>query len=340
MKTKELLQSIGYPADGNFGSSASELDSGILQLAMENKIASLYVDRCNLSKDIGSDELELVEKWRAHPDCRDRTIERFYNNVGDPDQFIIVKSRYGFPADCSDIDVLVDSTQSVDEIVSSLSDEDYEVLGIAPTASTIRDKKTDQLVDIQTDFGLHNIIYFDDSIVTNNQILPTEFSNDISAVHRGTDIALHINHSITELMFTLKEYYTTVYFLETCTEKEYQKMVEAIQENRTGYGAGVFFGLIIEISKKVFDRTPARADQLSADFILKLTEFDRLHQNRYKMPHKYGLDTLLRYSTSRLRQPVFIKSMLNQILHMLDPRNAYYFVSKFYDRATRDHYMR
>ncbi len=336
----KLFQSIGYPKGGSFDTSKVKFDEDTLSVAEQNKVASLYVANCDLADNSGSDTTKQIKKWERHPSKLAETVDRFYKIVDRPDDFIVVKSRYGFPADCSDIDIFVDSPHDVSEIVSKLPENEYEVLGLAPTAATVRDTETNQLVDIQTDFGLHNIIYFDDNIVVNNKVQANEFQRTVFSINRGADIALHINHSITELMFTLKEYYTSVYFLETCSAQEFQTMVESIESNRTGYGASVFFGLVLGISNEIFGETPPRASELTAKFDPNRVEFDRLRQNDYITPHKYGMDTLLRYTISRLRQPVFLQSMGYQMINMLDPRTAYYFTSKFYERATRDHYMR
>lgn len=341
-RTSQLLTTIGYPRDGvKFRNTAIESDS-LYELARRNKIGSLYVYSLKQNDRLECLYTQFGERKEFHQQLNE-TGARLKETIPNDICYAVAKTHHPFRADFSDIDVLIYDNikgKKIHQIRQALNSADYEILGAVPSAMTIRDKKTDQLIDIQDELGLHEVIYFDKETVRNGITSGKIGNTEMPIIAKPDDLAIHINHSITELMFTLKEYYAAVYALESFEEEDVRRLLHIVDENSCTVGCGAFFTVVRELSDTVFSVRPKHIDTILRECGYYSTEVNKLIETNYEMPHRYTNSTLLKYTADRFRSPTFAKSVLHEINASLNPKVAYYLVSKVYDRVTRDDYIR
>lgn len=340
--TLQLLRTIGYPNDGSLESQTSVESPQLYQVARQNKIGALYVKALHDQDKLG----ELQDEFEERKDFHERlgiTCSRFKQVIPQGIQYVVAKTHHPFWADFSDVDVLVFNNQNgevINRIKQAVEKEEYEVLGAAPSAMTIRDRETDQLIDIQDDFGLHKVLYFDKETIRNKTVMEDISGTEMPVVSKPNDIIIHVNHSITELMFTLKEYYAAVFALEEFKPADVDQLLETVKKNNCKKGTGAFFTLIKELSEVAFSTRPNHIDRILRECGHSAGELDKLLQENAQVPHRYSNRTLLAYTIDRFHNPTFTKSVLREIPAALHPSTAYYLSSKMYDRFTRDDYVR
>jgi|GEM_PF-2314040 len=340
--TLQLLRTIGFPNNGCLEPKTAIESPQLYQVARQNKIGALYVKALH-----DQDKLtELRNEFEERKDFHERlgsTCSRFKQVIPQGIPYVVAKTHHPFWADFSDVDVLVFDNQNgrvINRIKQTVESEDYEVLGVAPSAMTIRDRETDQLIDIQDDFGLHEVLYFDKETIRNKTVMGDISGTTMPIVSKPNDLVIHVNHSITELMFTLKEYYAAVFALENFDTADVDELLETAQKNNCKKGTGAFFTLIKELTELAFSTRPDHINRILRECGHSSGELDKLHRENFQVPHRYSNRTLLAYTIDRFRNPVFSKSVLREIPAALHPSTAYYLSAKMYDRFTRDDYVR
>lgn len=341
MSTLELLRSVGYPKEGEFPSTTPVESEEIYEIARNNKIGSLYVKTLQEAEAIDLLKPQWYER-KQFQENRQTTYKNFIDILPNTVNFAVVKTELPFWADSSDIDVVLydnEEGKEIRKIKQALDEQKYDVLGIVPSAMTIEDRETNQLIDIQSDFGLHEVIYFDKETIRSHIKEKTIRDVETPVASMPADLALHVNHSVTELMFTLKEYYAAVYALETFSEAELDTFMEIAEQNCTGTGCSAFFTLVNELSEEAFSTRPKNIDKIFERFGYHPPDANNLRRVWYKMPYKYTNRALLQYTIDKMHQAVFAKSVLREIPQALHPVTGYYLLTKVYDRATRDEYI-
>lgn len=331
MTSIDVLRSIGYPYGDDFINRQPIESKKLYKIAKDNKISSLYLK----SLDEEGELTQLTEEFE-HCHTSQENMNISYSNLSDTlddFEYVIVKTEKDFWADFSDIDVLV-KDRDIRNIKQRLINNNYTISASAPSALSVRDPDTNFPIDIQTFFGLHEIRYFDENQIWKNRMVKNKNGLDLSVPDPATDIALQIDHSLTELLFLLKEYYSFVYFLEESSSKRVHKLINNIKISKSTPGFSSFFAIVLELSKKAFSRYPAHTDILLDEF----QPTDSVNINECEFPYRYPITTLLRYTTSKMRQCTFRRSILHQSHSLMNPRTLFYFISKSKKRLQRGSY--
>ncbi|SFR87459.1 hypothetical protein SAMN05216559_0358 [Halomicrobium zhouii] len=333
---KQLVQSIGYPRNGSFEHRAPTESKDVLQAAEQNKVASLYLrslhDQGALDKLTG----EFEKKQQYQSDFQ-RTSRRISQMLSTGEEFALVKSIHPFPADASDVDVVLFDDPDLHSLGPHLEEQGYHVLGIAPSAMTIRDETTGQLVDLQTFFGLHKVVYYDMKHMRDNVVNRKVDGDVLSVPARPYDLSLIVNHSVTELMFLLKEYYATVFMLETSDESDVLEFVEDVRFNDSVAGCQAFLAIVDWINSEFFSIEPKHMDLLRDEIGISS------HEREYAgtpldFPHRYSRLSLTRFTVEKFKQPAFRGSFVEELPSFVHPSTAAYILRKVYGRSSRETY--
>ena len=333
MDTIRLLRSIGYPNDGTVEPVEIVEDRELYELARKNKIGSLYLQVLNEYGELD----DLKAEWNERKQYQEN-LETTYGNLSTAmERFdgAVVKSDFPFWADSSDVDVIV-YEEDVRELEPIFVDLGYEISGIAPTALSVKDPDTNQLIDIQSDFGLHNVLYFDKTTLSiENRSVK---GHQLPVATRPSDLALHVNHSVTELMFTLKEFYTTLFYLEEFSDQEYKYFINKTKLNKSHNGCSAFFTIVKYLSLQGFSAYPSDIDLFLSKWGNSQAEIEKLNEKGYSTPHKYTFSSFSRYTLGKCRQRVFLRSLLAELPSLMNPKTTYYILSKISDRIGREDY--
>lgn len=331
-----LLKSIGYPRNGVLDYQEPTESEVLLELARKNKIESLYLhslNELNALKDL-QEEFRTKRQYQSN---FNRTCTRANAVLDNETDYAFVKSIHPFPADASDVDIAIFNVEHIGSLSSRFKNDEYEILGTAPSAMTIEDRKTGQLVDLQSFFGLHKVVYYDEQRMVENLVSHEMESDTLPIPARPYDLALIVNHSVTELMFLLKEYYATVYMLETASEEEILEFIEEIKYNRSTAGCQAFLAIVEVLSTQVFSVTPRHIDLLISELGVSSHE-QKYFIKSWELPYRYSRVTLTRFTLEKFRQQKFQRSFLQQLPSFANPRTAGYILRKVYGRSSRDTY--
>lgn len=331
-----LLRTIGYPRDGTFTQRSPQESEAALQLAADNKVESLYL-RSLFETDTLSQFTDRHAEKEQYQEAVTETCERIVDVLDGEVTYALVKSIHPFPADASDVDVAVFDVENLEALPIRFEDHGYNVLGTAPSAATVEDTKTGELVDFQSFFGLHKVVYYNHSQLVSN-IGSVRYSDPSFPVPaRPYDLSLIVNHSVTELMFLLKEYYAMVHFLETEPEPVVREFIDDIRLNSAEPGCRAFLGVINALSEEYFSLRPAHMDLLEREIGVSEREGNCLLRER-TVPYRYSRRALTRFTLRKFREQQFRRSFLRQLPSFANPRTAGYILKKVYGRQSRETY--
>lgn len=331
-----VLQTIGYPLDGELSNRSPKESRAALDLAADNKVESLYLEALNETGELD----ELTEEYKRRCEYQNQ-MERTWVRINDllegSVKFAFVKSVHPFPADASDVDILVYNRDNLEGLDINFEAYDYEVLGTAPSASTIKDLQTGQLVDLQSFFGLHKVVYYNYRELVRNITAHQVNGKRIPVPAYPYDLSLIVNHSVTELMFLLKEYYATTFMLETSSEDDVLTFLEDIYYNESAPGCSAFLAVVEALSEEFFSTRPKHMEMLEAELGLSAHE-KRVLLDNLDLPHRYSRKTLTKFTTRKFYEEEFRRSFIHQIPSFANPKTAVYILRKVYGRQSRETY--
>lgn len=338
METIHVLETIGYPTvESQFEPVDFHESREAYITSRKNKISSKYLHSLAEHDRLQS----LHEEWEERQRYQERYVSALENLIAvmpESVEYALVKSAYGFQADSKDIDVLL-FDDDLAFIKEQFIDSGYEFRGSSPSSVDVLDPETNIQLDIQNGFTLQSVIYFDKSYIR-PRVQSREYrSVQLPIIARPDDLALIVVHSITEQLFILKEYYAAVWMLETFSEAEFQQFIETAEKNRLEPACRAFFSIVDELSKQVFGRQPQYVDRILNRYGSADQERHALYENEFVTPHRYSVRTGLHALFAKLRHPLFVRSGLNQIPRMADPRVAYHILSSLLTRREREHYV-
>lgn len=338
MTTIHVLETIGYPEDGSQFQPVDLHESREdYILSRKNKISSQYLS--SLSDD-GEVEL-LQEEWAERQEYQHQyksALENISKVLSNSVDYAIIKSAHGFLADSKDVDILLFDDE-LSSVKKRFLEAGYDFQGASPSSVDVLDSETGIQLDIQDDFTLQSVIYFDKSYIQPRVQLREYQSAKLPIISQPDDLALIVIHSITEQLFILKEYYAAVYMLENFSRKEFEQFIKTVEENRLESACSSFFTIVAELSKRVFGRQPRYVDQLLDRYRTNESERQTLRENEFTTPHRYSVRTGLQVVSSKLRHELFLRSVVNQIPRMVDPRVSYHIISSLLTRRAREHYV-
>lgn len=331
-----LLETIGYPENGELSYRTPSESTSALEIAAANKVDSLYLASLEETGELDvleDDYRDSVRYQEQFTDTCDRINDLLRNQV----EFAFVKSIHPFPADASDVDIAIFDVDDFRSLPINFESNDYEILGTAPSAATLEDQRTGQLVDLQSFFGLHKVVYYNHDQLARNITTTKVSDTELPTPEQAFDLSLIVNHSVTELMFLLKEYYATVYMLETADEDSIWDFIEDIRYNRSEPGCAAFLAIVQTLSGDVFSIQPKHMDLLQKE--IGISDHEKsVFRERSELPYRYSRKTLTRFTLRKFREQQFRRSFLRGLPSFANPKTALYILRKVYGRQSRETY--
>lgn len=336
MSTTELLRSIGYPKIDLPTAVAPRESVSLYDHARRNKVGSLYVRSLTDAGEID----RLSEQWHNRQDFQERTrqtLNRLPEAIPTDVEYAVVKSGYPW-VDSKDVDFVL-FNDKLDEVESHLVENGYEFCGRSPTSFDVIDPETEIQLDVQSDFSLQRVVYFDKRTVRDGVERRSPHGTAIPILERSDDLALIVIHSVTEQMYILKEFYTAISTLESFSRNQFERFLQIVSENGIESACQSFFTITWELCKRVFDRTPPYLREILERFGYSKPERAAFIENDLKTPHKYTGTTGLRTIAGKMKNSVFRRTLASQVPRLAHPSTAYYIASQILTRREREHYV-
>jgi hypothetical protein len=139
-------------------------------------------------------------------------------------------------------------------------------------------------------------------------------------------------------MYTLSEYYSTVFFLSQMNSSDLEDFVALINDNHLLAAAQVHLGITAELHQLAYGQNPEKLCALMNEVKVDLFERERFRKSLVT-PHKFHVATLGR----ALREKFFGEektraSIARQVASMIDPRFAKDVIERITDHVFRESY--
>ncbi|MFX0209351.1 MAG: hypothetical protein ACFFDT_25430 [Candidatus Hodarchaeota archaeon] len=254
---------------------------------------------------------------------------------------VIFKTIRPYPATTVDIDVII--LKSKKEYIRSrdiLINHGYESVGFKQDAETFRDPHININVDLYPEITVSKIIYLDKEKLTSymiEKVLPNEKS--VVTLNPHADLICLIAHSIIkEQMYTLSEYYSTLYFLSQTKLSEIKKFVDMIHENSIINAAQAHISITAKLHEVAHNFIPEKIVKIIDDIDMNKIELKNIEKN-YRTPHKFHPLTVGTCLLEKMaKEEVARKSLAKQLLSMTNFNFSKDFLNKIIKNVRRESY--
>ena len=340
--TVRLLRMIGSPfiptAEGHLDADeASELYT----CAVKNRISLLYLETLKKQGALGELEADYEKRYARY--------QRFINVAVKASKFldslnvdhVILKTIRPFTAAPSDIDVLcLGSDTNYNKAVEAMFKAGYVRVPTGPPVRQIKLYHPEEgiWIDLHKEMGASRITCVDKRKL-NKHVTEMKLPNGgvIKALTPPADLAIVMLHSvITEQLYSLAEYYTTIYRLPEMDAEEINSLIAIVRENHMVFAAKVHIGITTALHRTVYGMVPEKLAKLSAKLGGETSETRRLTENALKMPHRYHPLTLARALLEKMKERETRKCIVPQMMMMLNSDFRRAFIWELKDHFTRE----
>jgi hypothetical protein len=336
--TYQLLQIIGSPfINHHKWNNGVNLDE-LYTYAKNNRMPLLYLRslvELGIKNEDYKDYIVLSDKWI---EIEDR-IKNLIKILDDNDiPYTTFKSIKPYREVTVDIDLLI--INSYDRALDRLEDSGYRRLSKGPLSSTFRDARIKMDYDIYDEVGVSYIIYFDKD-KSLKYIVKKEFQTGgyIDSLSPSVDLLSVIAHSvIKEQMYTLAEYFTTLYYLRGMGDEELRVFIEMADELKLRNAVKAHVGLTYCIHRMAHGMDPPPLKKIVSIFGINGLEAERNRLNGYRVPHKFHPITLLGCFWEKLHESKARRSFARQARSMMSPVFIMDFLPKFLSHIIRETY--
>jgi hypothetical protein len=336
--TTQLLRITGSPFVESRNNVFELYSNELFLYAKKNRMPLLYLKSIQNLNDHHShyqDYIELKNQW-VEIEKRITNVIRILNDNGI--EYLTFKSIKPYQEVTVDIDLLI--INSYEEVIKLLKKSGYKMLEKGPLSSTFRDPRFKIDYDIYNEVGVSNIIYFDKDVaklfVEKKQF---QIGGYIKSLSSEMDLLAVIAHSvIKEQMYTLSEYYSTLYYLNGMGDKELEKFIDMAKRLKLTNAVRAHTSLTYYLHKLIFGTVPTPLLKIILTFGLNNFEIGRSIKCGLIMPHKFHPLTLMFSFWEKIHELKMRRSVAEQFRSMVSIDFTLKFIPKFIKHAVRESY--
>ena len=343
MWTIRLLRTVGSPFAKETEYPKNSHDSmELYRCAQKNRMTLLY--------------LTALKKWDRLGEFKKTYDDMYEQSLGTYDaisrvsetlnkahvQYTLFKTIRPYQCTTVDIDIIIlKSQREYEKSIKALVNAGYKKLGSGPQSTTVEDPSIDMGVDLYREIAVSQIIYLDKnkigSYTTERNVLPNR--EPVRTLSPSADLAALIAHSlIKEHMYTLSEYYSTLYFLAQLDIENIKSFIEIVRENAIVKAAQVHIGITAKLHEVAQGKVPKKIEKITEELGVDYLETRRL-ENSFETPHKFHPITVMRTMFEKVeREEKTRRSIAKQITSMLNPNFSVTFIKEFLAHVLRGTY--
>jgi len=344
-QTIRLLRVVGSPFISEAELEDPPDDHEALRLyyyAARNRMAFLYLTALKKWRELGKLQgiYDDMHRKVVKTDCAFSRVSRILGNAGI--QHALFKTIRPYRSTTVDIDVIIfGSDKEYQMSIGAMKTAGYKELGFGPNSTTIQDPYIGIGVDLYREVAVSKIIYLDKTklhhhVTENDELV---HSDPVATLFPSADLIALIAHSvIKEHMYTLSEYYSTLYFLDRMSSENIRDFVNMTHDNNVVTAARVHLGMTLQLHEAAYGVCP---EKLSG--IIDKIGIDPLETSRVRMshdaPYKFHILTIAKTLSEKMRKDSKArKSMARQIVSFVDPRFMGEIVKRVLDQISRESY--
>ena len=212
---------------------------------------------------------------------------------------------------------------------------------ISPTGTDLVDPERIIDIDLQKELALNYVIYMDKNKFR-GYITEITLPNGakIKTPTSELDMAIVIAHSLAEQMYLLGEYYAFLYRLSEMDGMGLNNFIDILKENKLTTAAKSFITITAVLCEEACGKVPKKIEELLDEFGYDAAEAGRLVKSGFKVPHRYGWSTLIKIFIEKMEEKRFRRSVLVQMVRMLDPRLMRLVIAYVAEMRRREYYLK
>jgi len=340
-QTIEMLRIVGSPF-----TSTAEMPRGgreapeLYTLAVNNRMPLLYLDALKRQGRLNELEPTYEQRYTRYLRFLDTLVKTssFLNSLNI--EHVVVKTIRPYPATPNDIDILcLGSNHDYREAVREMFQAGYQKVSNIPSARQVKlyhpEDKT--WIDLHKEMGVSAIICMDKKRL-GKYAVDRELPNGgkIRVLTPEADLALVMLHSlVTEQLYTLAEYYTTLYWLAEMDEQRVGSFISIAKENNITLAARTHIALTAALHEAAYGVVPDILHNVLTELGTNMPEISRFEQNEFKMPYMYRLSTVMKALLEKMRESTTRKSVISQMTYMLNPNFTRFLIQGIRQHRTR-----
>lgn len=357
--TIKLLKTIGSPFALEQKQVPPENRGEALELydyATKNKIGLFYLE--SLKDQEKLEDFELKTKYHEEQKKHDTQsitasrISELFNSSGI--NYAIFKSIMPFPATPNDVDIIhFGPNDEFERAAEIMIQSDYmEVKGQADAEQRMfhdvqcggcldpHPKEKDVYdVDIYQKISASYVLYLDKRKLEKYVIDIDILGNKLKVLKPEAELVTIIIHSIIpEMICTLFVYYATLHYLAKMNSEEINRFINVAKGNNITFSVKAHCSLVAELHQVAHGFIPEKIEEVLTKLGDETGESEKLLKNNFKMPHHYGLSTVIKTLLEKGKEREFRRSAVKQVVSMLNPKLAKWVISEVILRRKRETY--
>lgn len=351
--TIKLLRTIGSPFASDqelTGSKEEALE--LYGYATKNKIGLLYLESLKEKLEEFGLKTKYQEEQKKHNEQSITAIRisELFNSFGV--NYAIFKSIMPFPATPNDVDIIhFGSDDEFNNAAKIMLQSGYiELKGSADSSQRefhdAREcghlnphKKDIYDIDVYQKVAASYIIYLDKRKLEKYVTEIGRSDNRIKVLKPEAELVAIIIHSIIpEQLCTLFVYYATLHHLVRMNSEEIDRFIAIARENNVIFPVKAHCSLVAALHKVAHGFVPEIIEGLLTQLGDETREKRILLENNFKMPHKYSLSAVMRILLEKSKETEFRRSVVTQMVCMLNPKLAKWVIWNVIWRRRRETY--
>jgi len=342
-KTVKLLRVVGSPFVSSKESPASAYEaSELYNCAIKNRMAFFYLTELKKSFELGKLKNAYMLMYAKYLRTYDAILRASNVLTMANVDHAIFKTIRPYPSTTVDIDILVlGSDNFYKKAIDSMGDAGYMRLGFGPHSMTFKDPTVDIGVDLYREVSVSHTIYLDKKklrpYVTQKR-LAFQGPWTVNVLSPTADLIALIAHSvIKEHMYTLSEYYSTLYYFGEMSPGELSGFLKMTHENNIASTVAVHMGITARLHEIAHGYMPEKIKEVVKNLQMKSIE-DQRFERSLKFPHKFHPLTVLRALVEKIMEEETRRSVAKQIISMYQLNFAGSVVRKMVEHTRRETY--
>jgi len=354
----DLVSFLGSPFEGSpsqrIGASKEDIIK-MYEIAFKNKVGLFFLDKL---KDAEKLPPELEGQYRLGLDRHLETMQTAVSLTSSLSattrDFAIFKFLKPFPHTPSDVDALIFPSQGeYTKIVNHLLDHGYFKIGACPSQTVVydlrggyegMDKRTvggkeggKYYIDLYNNVSASHVIYVNKETLADQIITVNPGKGSIQTLSPVADLVVILAHSIIpEELFTLNDYYTTLYYLDLMSKSDLDRLYNLFAQNCILKCGKLSLSLVGKIHQQVHGFIPDKLDYILQNFYVNETEL--LNINIKSLPYRYSISALLWVLAERMKERKGLQSIATQAVCTANPRMAKWVIYNLIFRRMRETY--
>lgn len=351
--TLQVLRAIGSPSAG-VGEPASESTvSQLVDCAMVNKIGLLFLE--TIKKHQKLDHLEPIyqKEWNRYQQTlvtAQRVADLFEQSSV---KYALYKTLKPFPITPNDVDVLLlGDEREQEKAIATLRNAGFSTVGVAPLQTCMYDTRDGghgdhdkqggtYYVDLYREASASYVIYLNkESLKATTQLVETPACcQQVQTLCPQAELLAALVHSVfPEQLYTLNDYYTTLYYLAQMNDDEKDDFVRMAKRNSVSYTVRSSLGITSALHQAAHGIVPSALEKMLTALGGITRETSNFTSRSLDTPYRYGILTLITFILERAGEATGRKSIIKQLSNMWRPRFASYILRVAIERRARETY--